>query len=298
MPARIVIEDVNADPDDYPHRAIAASIGYRGLQSTPLFDRTTGKPLGMLSTLFRDPYKPSEQELRLTDLYAGQAADVIAFRLAEQCSRDTAEQLRLALEAGQMSTWEWDAANGLVKADAFHQAMFGLPPQQGTVPTEVHWAHMLPDEVRAGTEQAKQALRNGTDLRLQQRIIRADGEMRWMLSRGCVKNGDPARMIGASYDITERVRAEQALLESQARLQAAVDLLKLGCYAWAPQTNELEWDDTMRALWGMPAGAPVNYDVWRAGIHPEDLGRVEDAMQRCADPSGDGMIWSTGHLEK
>lgn len=127
MPARIVIEDVNADPDDYPHRAIAASIGYRGLQSTPLFDRTTGKPLGMLSTLFRDPYKPSEQELRLTDLYAGQAADVIAFRLAEQCSRDTAEQLRLALEAGQMSTWEWDAANGLVKADAFHQAMFGLP---------------------------------------------------------------------------------------------------------------------------------------------------------------------------
>jgi hypothetical protein len=37
----------------------------------------------MLSTLFREPYRPSAQILRLTDLYAGQAADMIAFWLAE-----------------------------------------------------------------------------------------------------------------------------------------------------------------------------------------------------------------------
>jgi PAS domain S-box-containing protein len=64
--------------------------------------------------------------------------------------------------------------------------------------------------------------------------------------------------------------------------------LKLGRYAWNPQTNELRWDDTMRAMCGLPAGAPVDYDVWSC-VHPDDLARVEAAVQRCADPQGDGL---------
>ncbi|MGA8658734.1 MAG: hypothetical protein WB586_21575 [Chthoniobacterales bacterium] len=68
---------MNIHPDYEPHRGIAASTGYRGVQSTPLVGGTTSKPLGMLSTLFRKPYQPSKRELRLTDLYAQPAADVI-----------------------------------------------------------------------------------------------------------------------------------------------------------------------------------------------------------------------------
>jgi GAF domain-containing protein len=127
--ARIIIEDVNVHPDYEPHRGIAASTGYRGVQSTPMLDRHTGKPIGMLSTLFREPYRPSERELRLMDLYARQAEDVICVRLTEQRLRESEEHFRLALEAGQMGTWKWDAVTGLLTADAAHQAIFGLPPQ-------------------------------------------------------------------------------------------------------------------------------------------------------------------------
>ena len=77
---RIIIEDVNTDPDFEPHRAIAASTGFRGVQSTPFIDRISGKPLGMLSTRFRQPYRPLARELLLTDLLARQAADVIEAR--------------------------------------------------------------------------------------------------------------------------------------------------------------------------------------------------------------------------
>src|ERR1700676_2834118 len=87
----------------------------------------------------------------------------------------------------------------------------------------------------------------------------------------------------------ERDRAERALRESEARLQAAVDLVRLGCYAWNPQSNKLQWDDTVRAMWGLPAGAVVDYEVWRSCVHPDDLARVEAAIQRCADPRSDGV---------
>lgn len=81
----------------------------------------------------------------------------------------------------------------------------------------------------------------------------------------------------------------QRVRESEARLQAAVDLVKLGRYAWNPQTNELQWDDTLRAMWGLPAGAPVDYDAWRSCVHRDDLARVDAAVQQCADPRGDGV---------
>jgi hypothetical protein len=40
---------------------------------------------------------------------------------------------------------------------------------------------------------------------------------------------------------------------------------------------------------GLPAGAPVDYDIWRSCVHPDDFARVDAAIQRCSDPAGDGV---------
>jgi PAS domain S-box-containing protein len=73
---RVIIEDVETDPDFDLHRHVAASSGFRAVQSTPLFSRR-GEPLGMMSTHFRQPHRPSEHALRFTDLYAAHAAEMI-----------------------------------------------------------------------------------------------------------------------------------------------------------------------------------------------------------------------------
>jgi len=73
---RIMIEDVETDPDFAPHRAIAAATGFRAVQSTPLKTHE-GQILGMLSTHFRAPHRLSDRDQRLLDLYARHAADLI-----------------------------------------------------------------------------------------------------------------------------------------------------------------------------------------------------------------------------
>jgi two-component system CheB/CheR fusion protein len=73
---RTIIEDVTTDSGYWPYRAIAAAAGYRAVQSTPLF-ASDGKPIGMFSTHFREPHRPSEQELSRFDLYAYQSASFI-----------------------------------------------------------------------------------------------------------------------------------------------------------------------------------------------------------------------------
>ena len=83
-------------------------------------------------------------------------------------------------------------------------------------------------------------------------------------------------------------RATDALKRSEARLRAANEMVGLALYAWNPQTDTLEWDDDLRALWGLRPGEPVDRSAFEAGIHPEDRSRVREAIAACVDPAGDG----------
>lgn len=91
---RVIVEDVETDPEYAPHRHIAASAGYRAVQSTPLFSRG-GEILGMLSTHFRQPHRPSQRDLRFTDLYARYAAEIIERRQLETARRQVEEALQI-----------------------------------------------------------------------------------------------------------------------------------------------------------------------------------------------------------
>jgi PAS domain S-box-containing protein len=286
---RIISADVRRDPRFLELRPIAARAGFRAMQSTPLFEHGTGNLVGMISTHFRRPRRLAGRELRLTDLYARQAADVIAFRLAEQRLRENEEHLRLALEAAHMGTWEWDPVAGVFQSDAAHQALFGIPVQNPPPPCKAYFARMAPEDISRSIERAKYALQHHSEFEMQQRILGPGGEIRWTQSMGRPRDGDHSRMIGVSFDITERVHEAQALRESEARLKAAVNLGELGLYSWNPQTNEMVWDDATWAMWGLPPQTPMDYQSWFASIHRDDQARVLAAIECCTDPAGEGV---------
>jgi PAS domain S-box-containing protein len=47
--------------------------------------------------------------------------------------------------------------------------------------------------------------------------------------------------------------------------------------------------DRIRSLWGLAEDIPITYQLWIDGIDPEDRPRVEAAVERAYDPSGDGL---------
>jgi len=82
---------------------------------------------------------------------------------------------------------------------------------------------------------------------------------------------------------------EERLRQSEARLQSALDLARLVPYEWEPVTGVLRCDADLRAMWGLPADAAVDYEVWRNGIHSDDRTFVEARLARATDPGGDGL---------
>ena len=93
---RIVVPDSEvcdfmAGSADLDHYRLS---GMRAVQSTPLVSRF-GELLGMISTHWRKPHHPSESSLRLLDVLARQAADLIERTRIEAARFDNEEKLRL-----------------------------------------------------------------------------------------------------------------------------------------------------------------------------------------------------------
>ncbi|MEC9373588.1 MAG: PAS domain S-box protein, partial [Planctomycetota bacterium] len=88
---RIVAEDLTGSD--------AAKVGgFRAQQSTPMLSRS-GELLGVLSTHYGEPHRPTEIELRVLDLYARQAADFVERRRAESDLREKEDQYRTLFES-------------------------------------------------------------------------------------------------------------------------------------------------------------------------------------------------------
>ena len=100
-------------------------------------------------------------------------------------------------------------------------------------------------------------------------------------------------VLAICKEVTEEQEQREALRASEARLQAAVDLVGLCPHAVDLTTGTREWDDRLRAIWGLPPGTHVSTEVFLSGIHPDDRARVEAALVARADPTGDGIY----HLE-
>lgn len=85
--------DISGTPDLDAFR----QAGIRSAQTTPLLSRG-GKLLGMISTHWTTPHEPSERDLRLLDIVARQAADLLERTIAEEALRALNETLEMRVE--------------------------------------------------------------------------------------------------------------------------------------------------------------------------------------------------------
>jgi PAS domain S-box-containing protein len=169
-----------------------------------------------------------------------EGSDVTEAKRAEAALRESEARLRISQEAGGIGTYEWDLVTGELWVSDVMRRLWGLPENT---------AISLGDAIKVVHPDDRSRVLSVSDKPLQDnvgyteyRIVRPDtGEIRWMARRGEIlrdEGGEPRRVIGAFYDITNRVTAEAALRDSRERLERALDAAEMGAWELNLTTSE------------------------------------------------------------
>jgi len=141
------------------------------------------------------------------------------------------ERLRLALDAGLMGAWEWDRNSGRVHWDGTLFGLLGVPETSAPLTIESFFDRVHPEDRAALRRQLTAAADSGGQFEGEFRIVRPDGEVRWLVCKGRVSRAgsdESPKMHGVSYDVTDRRRAEDNLRETTRQLWQAARLAGVG----------------------------------------------------------------------
>jgi PAS domain S-box-containing protein len=237
-------DDITQDPrygHNEPHRGMPdGHLPVRSYLAVPVISRT-GDVIGGLFFGHAEPGIFTDQSERGLTGLAGEAAVAIdnarLFQAAEQelaqrrategALEASEDRLRLANEAADIGTWDFDPETGALRWDARCKALFGLPPDATVTYEESFVAGLHPDD----RERAQAAVEAALDpdgpgsYDIEYRTIgHEDGLERWVGAKGraVFKDGRPVRFIGTAINLTQRKAAEAELRALNERLEERV----------------------------------------------------------------------------
>ncbi|MBW4609264.1 MAG: PAS domain-containing protein [Hassallia sp. WJT32-NPBG1] len=133
-------------------------------------------------------------------------------------------QLRMALDAARMGTWDWDVVTNRITWSDNLELLFGLEPGSFETTYAAFIECVYPQDRNFISRSVIQAIREETEYDIEYRFVARDGSLGWAASKGVVfrdSSGMALRMSGVTIDITKRKQAEERL-ELYANRQALV----------------------------------------------------------------------------
>jgi PAS domain S-box-containing protein len=240
-------------PDIETHEAFARRadldalrrVGIRAGQSTPLMARS-GRLLGMISTHWRRPHRPTERELQPLDVLARQAADLIERNDVETALRERETQLALFVEHAPAGIAMFDDKMRCLAVSRRFLSDHELQDRAEVIGRSVY--EIFQDMPARWREIHVRVLAGEELAHAEDCFPRQDGRMywvRWSMKPWRSINGRIGGAMLFAEMVNEQVEAKRALTESEARFRATFENAAVGIAHLAP---DLRWLRVNKAL--------------------------------------------------
>ncbi len=213
--------------------------------------------------------------------------DISERRSAREALRQSEERLQRAAQAAGFGMYELDLTSGENFWSPELKAIFGLP-LDAPVPLEGVGLFIHPLDRDRVLETLLQSYDPGGagEYEAEHRIVRPDGTVRWVLSRGRTQFAGegaaryPVRVSGVVIDTTTRHQVEEALRDSEERLRLAAEAAHMYAFEWRPETDLVLRSAECGPILGLTEEPTRDTGAdYFARIHPEDHGTFIGLLQ-------------------
>ncbi len=157
-----------------------------------------------------EPFRDEEGTLK----WLGTGLDITERKKAADVIEENRQQMRMVLDAAKVGAWVWDLKTDEVTDLGNTSEILGISDLNHF---QVFANIIHPEDLEHVKQSIASAIETGR-YDAEHRIVRPDGEIRWLRALGSVLSDEdekPAQMAGVSFDVTEKKRIEQALLKSE-----------------------------------------------------------------------------------
>ena len=199
-------------------------------------------------------------------IHAVDLTDRVMSRRALEASE---ARLRLAHEAAQVGTWEWDGlANKRTLSPELHW-MFGTNADTADDEIEQIWASRVHPVDKPYVYRLMAAGLQTGELELEYRYNHPERGERVFYTKGRRMKGAP-QLTGVVLDITNQKLAEKQMAEQRDRFEFAADAAEIGYWFCDLPFDKLVWDERVKEHFWLPPDADVDIDLFYRILHPDD----------------------------
>jgi PAS domain S-box-containing protein len=138
-----------------------------------------------------------------------------------------------------------------------------------------------PAVVEKARSDDKQVIEDGEVIEIEETVPTPTGDTVRLTRKSPVydDDGEITALCGVSTDITEQKRREQELRRLNERFGLVVEGANIGVWDWDVTTDEVEFNEQWARMLGhSPDEIEPHLDEWERRVHPDDIGRVEGAL--------------------
>ena len=209
------------------------------------------------------------------------ARDITAQMQLSKALSEEEQNTRLAVEAADLGTFDWDLVTKSFTGSPRLYDVFGFTGKQNITHQDL-LNRFHPDDRYIRDDAVKDAMAKGS-LSYEVRICWPDKTIHWIKVHGKIlfsSEQQPMRMHGTVMDVTAGKMAVKGLEENEERLSIAIEAAELATWELNLITKEPVYSKRYLQLLGFAPGERPTHQEILAKIHPEDIGIRNEAMNK------------------